>query len=573
MVSVTGHAILEIVKGVQKVPGDDLSAEVGLDQIDLLDPQGFSTSEYDIKLPGLKSSALYADSPLTDGRTLISGALGNVTETIRCELTAGTIVQLAAMLSKLLRFKQDCNDFWDTFGQIEPVYIKHQVVGEPGPRFALLYDIDVDIDDPIEPGAANRAVTIVIEREYGWRGIAPGDNPKHWFYIWNNQEQQWSASNAHLLTGTDHLVSGTIQNRAELNAAISGFITQNFIEIPANKIPGDMPALVSLSVQQTVSVNATTLLCGKMTKRPTGNISRFSGNNQIPIYNFNAADGNVIGGDTTLASDTGTPIGTSGSRQRSVTTFATIATMSNRLTFFPGTHTPNGFSLNVMRGRYAVFLRARLSAASTNVSIQMTLRQGGNDNLTTTPVILTDQGAGGTGNSTDWALMNLGQIVIPVSDKTSVGADGRGVFVDNSGGGQLSIALAAARNSGAGSLYMSDLILIPIDEGAIQIEVAAAVGTGATVALNWAYDNTGYFTHGTPDEFAALQQNVVANARGNNIDIAVLSGSPIYLTPGILNRLYFLAYVNSTKRSIYNDPSAMFVRVNIVPRWMGLRDS
>lgn len=168
------NAILQIVKGIAKTPGDTISAETGLDVLDLLDPQGFATDAYEMKIPSLKSSAVYADSPLTDGRTLISGTLGNVTETIRATLNGSSIIQLAAMMSRLMGFKQACNDFWDTFGQIEPVYIKNQVSGEPGPRYALLYDIDVAVSDPINPTDNIRDVTIVIEREYGWRGIAQG---------------------------------------------------------------------------------------------------------------------------------------------------------------------------------------------------------------------------------------------------------------------------------------------------------------------------------------------------------------------------------------------------------------
>lgn len=572
MPDMSGHAILKIVKGVQITPSDTQSAEVGLDEIDLLDPNGFACDEYDMKMPALKSSAVYADSPLSDGRTLISGTLGNVTETIRLQLTAGTIIQLAAMLSKLGRFKQDCNDFWDTFVQIEPIYIKHQIVSEPGPRYALLYDIDIDTDTPLIPSEAKRTVTLVIEREPYWRGIAPGDNPKHWFYIKNDQSQQWASSNANLLTGSDHLVTGTIQNRAELNSAVSGFATQNFIDIPAAKIPGDAPALLSLSVQQAVAVSATTLIVGKSTTKKTGNISRFTGVNQLTVFTFNVGDSSGSGTDTTLAADTGAPDNKSGTNQRSVTTFATVATMTSRLTWFPSANEPNGFSTAVLRGRFMVFLRARVSAAAS-VRLQMDISVGnGSDQLTTTPVTLSDLGGGGTGNSTDWALVYLGVVGIPFTDKrTSVGADGRGIWIDSQNAAEIQLGMSAARDSGAGSLYMSDLIFIPIDEGAIKVASALAVGTGATVPFAWLYDNSGYFTHGTPADYGAIHAVTASSSATFEADTAELSGSPLYLTPGIDNRLYFLAYVESTKRSFPFDPSASSVRLNIIPRWQGYR--
>ena len=237
MANISGHAILKIVKGVQKTPGDSASVEVGLDEIDLLDSNGFSCDEYDMKIPALKSSAVYADSPLSDGRTLISGTVGNVTETIRLQLTAGTIIQLAAMLSKLGRFKQDCNDFWDTSRQIEPVFIKHQVIGEPGARYALLYDIDIDPgEQPLIPSEAKRTVTLSIEREPYWRGLAPGDNPKRWA-IENVYRQSINPNNAVLGVsapfGPLNLVYvTTLFNRTEYSTANKQtYVTKNFIDI------------------------------------------------------------------------------------------------------------------------------------------------------------------------------------------------------------------------------------------------------------------------------------------------------------------------------------------------------
>jgi hypothetical protein len=568
----TGHAVLQIVKGVQVTPGDTQSAERGLDSIDFLSTEGgFALDVYEIKIPSLKSSAVYADSPLTDGRTLISGTLGNVNETIRLTLAASTIVQLSAMLSKLLRFRQDCNDFWDTFVQIEPIYIKHQVNGEPGPRYALLYDIDIAVDTPTNPSEPTRDITIVVEREPYWRGIAPGDNPKHWTYIQNEQSQQWAANKANLLTGSDHLTTGTIQNRAELNSAVSGFATQNFIDIPAAKIPGDAPALLSLSVQQAVSVSATTLIVGKSTTKKTGNTSRNTGNNQLTVFAFNAGDSSGSGIDTTLAADTGAPDDKSGSNQRSVTTFGT-ATMQSRLTWFPGANEPNGFSTAVLRGRFMVYLRARVSAAAS-VRLQMSISVGsGADQFTTTPAVLSDLGAGGTGNSTDWALVYMGVVGVPFTDKrTSVGADGRGIWIDSQGAAEIQLRVSAARDSGAGSLYMSDLIFIPIDEGSIKIASSLAVGTGALVPFAWLYDNSGYFAHGTPSDYAAIHGVTASSSATFEADSAELSGGALYLTPGVDNRLYFLAYVSSTKRSFPFDPSASSVRVNIVPRWQGYR--
>jgi hypothetical protein len=555
------NAILQIVKGVQKTPGDNLSAEVGLDAIDFLDTLGgFAVDAYDMKIPAMKSSAVYADSPLTDGRTLISGTLGNVNETLRVALNAGTIVQLSAMLSKLLRFKQDCNDFWDTFGQIEPVYIKHQVSGEPGPRYALLYDIDIAIDSPTNPSEPTRDITIVIEREYGWRGIAPGDNPKHWFYYANEQSQQWKSANAGLLAGTDHLAySATITNRAEIATASTGYLQPNFMDIPAESIPGDLPALASISVLPTGAISAaTTIIIGKRTKKTTNNLARTTSLNQLSVLTFNAADSSILT-DTTLANDAGAsrPIG-GGTAQRSQTTFVT-ATMANRLSW-SGSNYTNGLDVSIMRGRYAVFCRARVSAAAS-CNIQLAIQNGLSvNNGLLTAVTISDLGGGGTGATTDWGILYLGQINLPLNKRTDVGANGLGVFVDQPA--NFTILLRAERTSGAGSLYVNDLIFMPIDEGSVRMTSNAA----ATTARAWNYDNTGYYRHGDAEEFASMQQ-----VNGER-DVPEIAGSGITLSPGTINRLMFLAYVSSTNRSYITDPNFFTVRVNIVPRWSGLRD-
>jgi hypothetical protein len=581
MPNVTGTMILSILKGIAKVPQDTLSAERGVDGLSLLDPNGFSCDEYLMKLPTMKSSAVYADSPLTDGRQLISGVLGNVNEIIRLTLTSSTIVQMAAQLSKLGQLKQDCRDFWSTFGQIEPVFIKHQIDGEPGPRHALLYDIDIDIETPIDPSVPMRTITINIEREFAWRGLPPGGNPKRWtienFFV----GQAFRPSNAPLLSGGDHVISQTIQNRSELTPDGSWWrqLTQNFVDIPATSIPGDLPALVCISIYPPVSTNITSVFVAKSTKYITGNSVRTSiglgitNANRFPVTTLNAADGNAVT-DTTIATDVGAPKNaTTGTNQRSATAFVTTS-LAERLSW---SNNNVGLSLGQMRGRYACFLRCRLSAAGT-VGVQLNVRQGTTsaNTLSLTTVTTTDAGGGGTGTTTDWGVLYLGQVTVPISDKrTDSGANGLGILMDGGNGLDLTFSVYASRVSGTPVFYMSDLILLPIDEGALQITAPSAQTIGSSSATVAAvYDNTGYYKHGDPGDYAAIISNT-SNASNDPLgerEAATGAILPIYLTPNANNRLVFFAMVDATKRSQISDPSAMNVRVDIIPRWSGLRD-
>lgn len=556
MADISGHAILKIVKGVQNVPGYASPSEIGLDEIDLLDASGFACDEYDTKLPALKSSAMYADSPLSDGRTLISGALGNVSETLRLQLTAGTIIQMAAMLSKLLQFKQDCNDFWDSGYQLEPVYIKHQVIGEPGPRYALLYDIDMDLDTPLIPSEPKRTVTLSIEREYGWRGLAPGANPKQWA-IENVHNQKFASNIANLAVPQtidsqfNLLYAATVYNRAEyVTGNNQSFVTQNFVEITADKVPGDLPALTCISISAASSA-------------PPGShqvfVSRKStrADNTVPLVALYAQSMMINGADMglganmTLAADTGAPLSQAlNARRRAVFTpadnnDAVRLTSASR-------------SIINHRGRYAVFCRCRQAAGAAN-DISMYLSIGGSapfsHRVVTTAVAPVLQA--GTGNTTYWPVSYMGVIEVPNSTPTSTGTGGNGILYSN----DFVLQLWARRTAGTTALlYVSDFILIPIDEPSIEL-----VSTNTATSMDGAIDNTGYFMHGKPDLYADATGGSAAN------NATEPRGQEIFLLPGITQRLYFFTLFSDNTSDVIND--AISVGVNIIPRWSGLRDA
>lgn len=561
--SLLDHVELSIVKGIGSTPSDTLSSEQPLTIVDLLTANSaFALVDWTPNIPSLKSGGIWADSSITDGRTLIAGVNTNVIETIVVQLTGSTIPDFASQFAKFQLLIQAARDFWDTFNQIEPVYIRWWANQAPGPQFALIYNIDMDVDWD-DSNLAQAKLTLKIEREFGWRGVRPGGNPKEWTY-WANTHQrgQWNANNASLASGTDHLAyNATVTNKAELSTGVAGYLNQNFIDIPAASVPGDLPALLNISVWPTnTSSSPTSLLIGKSTKNITGNKSRTTGANQFPIMTLNIADSSVQT-DTTLAADAGAcrPIG-GGAAQRSQTTFVD-PTMRTRVVWGSNQYT-NGFDLSVMRGRYAVFLRARVSAAAT-CSIQLLIRQGASS-LTLTPVTFSDLGAGGVGVSTDWGMAYLGQLNLPYNKRTDVSPNGLGVQVNISGASPLELDIQASRSAGAGVLYMCDLILMPIDEGVLRIVASSLVNT----VRAWNYDNTGYYMHGGTEDIADILQSTPYE-----YDTPDWSSSGLILTPGILNRLMMLAYVDSTKRSLPADPTQFTVRVNIVPRWSGIRDA
>jgi hypothetical protein len=567
-VGLLDHQELMLIKGVGKTPGDTLSAETDPVVVNFLsNDSGFSLEEWSPNIPSLKSSGIWADSPITDGRTLIAGVNTNVTEDITTILTGANAKDFAAQFAKLQRLIQDAREFWDTFDQIDPVYIRWWADSAPGPQFALIYNIDLDVEF-LDGNLAEARITLSIEREFGWRGVRPGGNPKEWAIENVFSNQIFSASNAALHAGTDFLLYETgITNRAEQNAGQTGYTTKNFIEVPAASVPGDLPALSCISYTGTTTANATSLLIAKSTQRNTNNPSRATTTNQYIIRVFNAADAQM-GTDTTLAADTGASMGISGLQRRSNTTFAT-ATLLTRLTW---DYTANGFSLSVLRGRYAVFLRARLSALPTTVTLQFGWDEIGSQQQVLTPVSFTGAGGTtGTGNTSFWGFVYLGEVTLPSDNRrTTVGGNGLGISIDPSAGvPEISLSLLAARTSGVGVLYVNDLILMPIEEGIVNL-----ITTGQSIVTNGGgiiYDNTGYLQHGGMDEYAACY-NATSNNYGEYDRIA-MTGSPLYLTPKTDNRLEFLAYGDAQKRSSIVEPVSSTIRLSIVPRWSGIRDA
>ncbi len=219
------------------------------------------------------------------------------------------------------------------------------------------------------------------------------------------------------------------------------------------------------------------------------------------------------------------------------------------------------------------FVRCRLSAASTTVQLQLSVTEiGSGVQLIGNTVNFTDEGTpSGTGNTTAWGVAYLGVVTVPSNNRRTVTSpNGMGINIGSSTSYDVTIGLYAARSAGAGVLYVNDIIFVPIDEGAIRLISTGQAITAAATQAGVIYDNTGYMTHGKPDEYATLAQQNVTNY--SEYDRLEIRGQPIYLTPGVDNRLAFFAYTDSSLRSTITSPSVMSLRLSIVPRWSGLRD-
>lgn len=565
--SLLDHKQLMIVKGVGPTPGDTASAEQPLVTIDLMSAaQGYSLVDWSPNIPSMKNSAVWADSPLTDGRVLLSGANSNVIEKITIQLSVGDCQLFAAKFSDLQQIAQDARDFWSTFYQIEPVYLQWWSNGAPGPQYALIFNIDMDVKYQDSSGICQAEITLSIEREVGWAGIHPGGNPKEWTCYTNGVS--WDATKASLRSGINHLVNGTVNNKQEFNGIFT-FLTQNFIDIPAAKLPGDLPPLLCAVIIPSSGGAGTSenIMLAKTAKPLT--LPDREGNTALPRYNSFAGAAGSLGTDATFVADATlgikhTPVSAT-ARYVSVS-FAT-PTDQLRITWAAST-TFGHLNPHILRGRYRVLLRGEQNAgAFGNTTVHLNIYNG-SGYFFISPTINPKVTVANTVQLND-----LGVVTFPPSTNSYSAIDGKGALLADrysaagTMDGNLTFELYAARSTGAATLRVYDVILIPIDEGAIYI-APIQQSTGGNEAI--VYDTSRYFTHGKPEIYAAVRLDDGSNGLDNEV-IAEPRGA-LELTPGATNRLYILGdHISAPIGSNTADTFSVFI--NIVPRWAGIRDA
>lgn len=552
MPTTSQNAILMFVRGIPKLPQDSLSVEQGLDSINLLDPNGFMIDSYDQRFPGLKSSAVWADTPITDGRTLMTTALGNISETMRVNLNAATLIQMSALLEKLGKFRAYVNAQWavGTQDTAEPVYLKHQIIGEPGPRYALLYDIDIDVEAPDNPDEPTRLITVVIEREVYWRwGVSPGDSPKRWTIENVMVGQKWEASKASLVTGNDHLVVSQIDNCQEFLTTTT-FQSVNFLDIPADKLPGDAPPLVCITVDSPHGFS-TNFLIGVSTNR-TSITDR--NNSPLPLYNSLAASASSLqSGTAAFTTDNSRGIAhvPVSPNKRTVVVTPAGATEVDICFWTAGA---NFSHLNplVLKGKYAVFLRAsQIGGTAGAVSARLVLNATQGEFFNSGLITIADDSTAGVG------LNHLGTVELPPDPHSSVGLLGKGYTAEY----DFSALLSVRRASGAGTVRLVDVQFWPLGS-MVYIQPALELSPGWFIF----YDDTGYLTHGRND----LPVMGARRFSGNTEFNAMTEGAgQLQLTPGVNNRVYFLDYYTGGLGSQAN--TDFTPRINIIPRSTGFR--
>ena len=574
------HKALRIVKGIGKLPTDTNSAENDPVVFNLLsEPVALTMDGWSPQIAALKSGGVWADSPISDGRSLIAAPVGNVTEKMTFIITDSTFLGVQRHLLALNDMALDCRASWEGQAQIDPVYLAWWAGCGKGEQYALLYNIDVTTEY-LSADKPTIRVNLTLEREPYWRGLPPGANPKLWTFYVNNQQigTNKTLADATLVTGSDHLVTQTIQNKFEWTPTAVGLqvtpISQNYIDIPKNLIPGDAPALIEVNIISTQS-NYGDVFISRSSKKHNNAIGH-DGVTRSQALILNHGDANATSYTKTLGTST-----------------SGVKSNGSSTNYYYGSRTSTGIDANfliaslwsggsansirldrqLLRGTYAIFVRACNNSSSpvlTDMSMRVTAYEydttvGSTGFLNTqtlsainVPVI----GAGGIR-----PLSYMGSLTIPFSTKSTQSLLGYGIQIEETNPNLVIQVEQKVNVATANRVFeISDLILMPIDECMIQAALSSTqVGSIVTI------DNTGFLSRSDFQPVCAAYTNQGDIKTGGVYQ--ELRGGDITLLPNVDQRLYFLsdAYVSSVSGfSLLNE--TFDVRLNIVPRWAGIRD-
>lgn len=567
---------LQLVRGVEPLqlfPGTNDAVET----IDLINPDEITIDPDGGWVPGVgQAAARFAES----GDVLLAAPITRVTETMRLLVKASSAAARATLIQRLNQFARDAERLHIDQTFTKPVYLKWQPPGATKLQYALVYSINLSATADLVGMEEVDEWSLEIVREGGWRAVAPGSNPKRYWSEVTGLPFQFGGVGVTPYTLNN---PGASANRFQIDQVVAS-VSQptsgnavsanvNYVTVPPTTLIGDLPSLVHFSIDEEdplTSTSATlgnTVMIGKWSRDTS---IRTSGNPypaKEPCFDWAASYASTLGTDASLANDNGASGVFGSTRQRVSISFATT-TLQTRLTI------PLNSGISpwyVFPGTYRIFLRARLSAVGT-ANIQLTMGNTSGAVQSSALIPLTDVGTGGTGDTGEWYLMDMGVFTLPLYGIAFMQTEGTGLGYDE----DLRLRILASRTSGTPALYLCDVIFMPLDEGALTLtstlQTLKIWNTTSPPALtsttSFIYDNTGHWQRGLPEETG------IAAASNNVRDVLSIAGAPLTITPGRENRFPLVVYNASTRRSLVANSESVFnvrMGMSFVPRWLGRR--
>lgn len=598
------HQELQIVKGYPAMPDgvtESNSNETSMEIIDLLGTVGFAV-EQDGWTPAfaqIRNSGVYAEAVASDGSYLLGASKGRVTQSIKLTASAASYNSRYWLESKLRRMGEAARKFHYE-PKLDPVYLKWHAQGAPGPQYTLIYSIEIAQTTNFSGPNVNQ-LTITVEHQPEWLPIPPFAHPREWSiaqgYASDYELNEPGAVSEYAYAVTSLINGPTIGQKSH-------------IDIPASKIPGDAPALVCFRMEANLEgqQNLITAYMARRTRgldyqtNADGTLRNSIATNTWPVYVVPTANvrgmfettagtggvfeddkGTFANGDASFSSEP------SATRKRLKVTFGTPGD-TIRLTWQT--------DMTTFAGRWAAFLRCHQSSgAQDDLRVYLQYGYDGKD-------AVTDEVApklqAVTTHTEFWPLLYLGEVTFPPDSARSsmnlgtganrlgqVGLEVRDVKV---GGGQenLIVNLRARRAAGTtAELYVSDLILMPVDEPSVFISFEQEpFDVPITQLPSVILDGTGYMSRQPSGAFYCAYYD---SSTGEIIPARLpeIRSAGFTLEPGVKNRIYFLFTSDNDgvvpptlqRSSIVRDPNtgsesaiSCLVDIDIIPRWYGVRD-
>lgn len=336
----------------------------------------------------------------------------------------------------------------------------------------------------------------------------------------------------------------------------------NYVDIAAEDIPGDAPALMSIVVDRNNSTSIT-------------DVNLYIARRLDAISTEALYTQTFMAQGSTLASPTGITSTYQSDNGRGITsTPGGAASARYAMQFVTGAGAISDAAIaswelsNVPQsGKVAVFLRGGLTAGVA-ADIPMYVRFYVSSSLSVEFIVRTQSRSLSAGVSSSYpALTYMGSLDMTLIKNAVRLADGLGVGVSRP---TLQLRFGG-RSAGAAATYrVTDLLLIPYDD-----LFAAMVGLNMTneadIERYALYDNTGYFNQNA-DAIGLLHQTAPP-PNNDTYEVCEVQGQSMVLEPNRNNRLYFL--LGSSTTSPTNDSTLSFVtlrtRLNIVPQWRRIR--
>lgn len=594
--------VLRIIKGVAAAPGDTETAELGYTEIIsllgtagqdgyFLDPEQNWQPAY----PQIKNGGVYAQSPLTDGRSLVSAANDDVLETFNILVKAASWMNHATLMSRLFRLREDASLFHTSEYQVDPVFIEYRHSDARAPQYALIKTMEVassELDYPDANQIAVTRVTLRVMRVGGWQAVVPvGANPRY-FKFWKNGwvfGQDYTLDDLRLcqeIAGEDDSTYSaydtTVANRFEWTGggtSHEGYLSKNWIDIPAEEIPGDLEADAYISVIPSgeTSYPFVKFWVGRYT-RPTTFHARGSGEDFLAYNVLPAGDGVAAfggGGGAAAVDACGVYCRDDAVNQYIVQYTAPVAAgvWQNVLQWYPANQPMNIAS---WRGTWAAFLRCQqTNGAQDDVQARLVIEQGYALNyggrVTLDPQVMPYWVP--LNICREFPVMYLGQFTLPLDNEHLQSGLGHGAEIRGSASDSVWLKVETLNTKTATrTLEFLDLILMPVSEafGCFTAE-NSILGHVSSNSFN-IMDTTGYAMHGKEGMYASVNGGYENPYWFMPIEYR---GQPLRLKPGVNNRLYFLFQHYNAAAPVDNISYASAehtVRVAVVPRYSGIID-